>query len=503
MRRIAGVLVVVGVFGCGDNPASVPDAPVGAADAPEIAVTAECHELEAPSATPFATGADFSPATPGSLAGWSPDGRWFLTGVRVGPSSFHFAQSGSAIVIDRDAENPGTIDDTEIFQRTAFEREGSSYVVARRVSNRLSDGSLRAERAVCDGSSCRVCTARLIRAERNAGEGESSGISLLSEFAPATWDDGITFNVRVLGTLAYVIRGDGLHIVETADPANPVEVGHYQRTGDGYSNDVKLVETATKRYALIADFPVDVVDVTDPTAPVLALQIPQDAHTLAVEQRDNKVYAYFGNYDGTCPIYDVTNPAAPQKLGSYTSPGSIVHDLSVENGVAYLNAWEGGFVAVDYANPAQPQLVGRWADTPTATSHSNWTTTVGGRHIAIHGEETFGAHLNVVDIDPASPTFMQPIGEWKTRDWVSIHNLMAFGSKAYFTHYQDGIRVLDLSDPTAPTQLGYFNTWDPQADYATSAFFEGAVGLDVDLTRKLIFVADTPRGLLILRDATP
>ena len=44
---------------------------------------------------------------------------------------------------------------------------------------------------------------------------------------------------------------------------------------------------------------------------------------------------------------------------------------------------------------------------------------------------------------------------------------------------------------------------DPQADYTTSAFFEGAVGLDVDLTRKLIFVADSPRGLLILRDDTP
>ena len=76
---------------------------------------------------------------------------------------------------------------------------------------------------------------------------------------------------------------------------------------------------------------------------------------------------------------------------------------------------------------------------------------------------------------------------------------MAFGTKVYLTYYQDGVRVLDVSDPSRPTQLGYYNTWDPQADYTSSAFFEGAVGLDVDPARRLVFVADSPRGLLILR----
>ena len=62
--------------------------------------------------------------------------------------------------------------------------------------------------------------------------------------------------------------------------------------------------------------------------------------------------------------------------------------------------------------------------------------------------------------------------------------------------------VLDLSDPTQPKPLGYYNTWDPQADYTSSDFFEGSVGLDVDMTRHLVFVADSPRGLLILQDTT-
>jgi hypothetical protein len=248
---------------------------------------------------------------------------------------------------------------------------------------------------------------------------------------------------------------------------------------------------------------VDVVDVSNPANPTLVATIQEDAHTAAVEARGGKLYAYFGTYDGTCPIYDITDPEHPAKLGQFAVNGMLVHDLSIENGIAYLNAWDQGFVVVDYSNPAAPQQLGAWPKTPTRTSHSNWTTTINGRHIALHGEENYGAKLDLVDVDPAAPGFMKSFATWQTREWVSIHNLMAFGTKAYFTYYQDGVRVLDLSDPTQPKQVGYYNTWDPQAAYTSSDFFEAAVGLDVDMTRHLVFVADSPRGLLILRDDTP
>ncbi|MDB4955646.1 MAG: hypothetical protein JWO36_3215 [Myxococcales bacterium] len=468
-----------------------------------VGFTPACKSMPQP-AQPFTRAADFGPVTPGTLAGWDPGGRWFLTGIKVGSvSSFFFEKTGSQVIVDRDPSAPGTIDDDAVFQRSAFVQQGTSYIVAKRVSNRLADGTLRADRAVCDGGMCRVCTAKLIRATHNGNEGEGDRIALVGQLNDPSWGPGYTFNVRMKGTLAYLIRQDGLHIIETADPAHPVELGHYARTTPGYSNDVKIVDAGAKRYALIADYPSDVVDVTNPAAPQLAAQIPEEAHTVAVESRGAKIYAYFGNYDAKCPIYDVTNPAAPMKLGSYATTGSLVHDLSVENGIVYLNAWDAGFLIVDFTTPATPVLRGKFGPTPTLTSHSNWTTTVAGRHIALHGEEAYGAHLQVVDITAGSPTFMQPFASYKTRDYVSVHNIMAFGSKAYFTHYQDGVRVLDLSDPTQPALAGYYNTWDPQADYTTSGFFEGAVGLDVDLARHLIFVADSPRGLLILSDTTP
>ena len=114
----------------------------------------------------------------------------------------------------------------------------------------------------------------------------------------------------------------------------------------------------------------------------------------------------------------------------------------------------------------------------------------------MHGDEDFGAHLRTIGVDPACPTtFMQKIGELTLRPEVSIHNILAFGNTAYVAHYQDGVRIFDVSTPAAPQLTGWYNTWRGPGD----SFFEGAIGIDVDLDAGLIYVADHPRGLLILR----
>ncbi len=498
MQKLLLGLALVCVAACGDND---PGTDPPGTEAP--AVVPECHHVDGTAAS-FQKSSDLGPVVAGTLKTWDPDGRWFLTGTRVGGvSSFQFERRGSQVIVDRDTTRPGTIDDNEVFQRSMLANAmGEPLTITRRVSNLAADGTLRGERVVCQASGCTVCTATLIRATHNAGEGEGARLAMVGELNSPTWGPGYTFNVRVIGTIAYLIRQDGLHMIETADPAHPAELGSWSRAGDGYSNDVKLVEANGKRYAIIADYPSDVVDVTDPRMPRLVAQVPVEAHTLFTESRGGKLYAYFGAYDGKCPVFDISNPEAPVRLGTYDSLGSIVHDLMIDNGIAYLNAWEEGFHVVDYTNPSAPMLIGKWPQTPTRTSHSSWAFTSGGKKLALHGEEAYGAHLDIVDVQPGSPTFMTSIGTFKTRDWVSIHNVMVVGGRAYMSYYQDGVRVLDLSDPIKPKQLGYYNTWDPQADTTSSGFFEGAVGIDVDPARKLVFIADSPRGLIILRDET-
>jgi len=337
MRQLyALVPALAAVLGCGgDGGAPEPDA-ADLLTPPEFEIG--CDEIPQSGPDAFSAATDFGPVTPGTLTGWEADGRWFFTGARIGGvSSVHLERRGDQIIVDRDEETPGTIDNDAVFHRYEAGGEGSSFIIAKRVIDRRDDGSLRVDRAVCDGDVCRVCSARVILATRH-DDAERDKLTLVGELYGDDWEAGFTFNVRMVGTLAYLIRQDGLHIIETADPSNPVELGSWRRTGDGYSNDVKIVDAGNKRFAIIADTPVDIVDVTDPANPTLAAQITEEAHTLFTETRDGNTRAYFGNYDGTCPVWDVTNPAQPQKLGGYTSPGSIVHDLSISGGIAYLNA---------------------------------------------------------------------------------------------------------------------------------------------------------------------
>ncbi len=254
-----------------------------------------------------------------------------------------------------------------------------------------------------------------------------------------------------------------------------------------------------------------VIDVTDPAAPAEVAQFPDTGfdmvHTLAIEGDR----AYLADLVlGGLSVYDIADPAAPTLLGTYVDPGTglepgsiaFLHDLQVVDGLAYLCYWGAGVVAVDTtALPGGPvALVGRFADYPRRTSHSAWATEAGGRRIVLHGDEDLGAHLRILDGDRDGEGFLGLVAEYQTRPEVSIHNVMAQGDVGVLAYYQDGVRLLDLADPTAPTLLGHFATWPgPAAPGYGDMFFEGTVGVDVDPDRGLILVADSHRGLLVLQ----
>src|SRR5262245_15003818 len=204
----AGELAMLGDRGPPDNGTDVPE------------VVAACIDIPQPGAEPFMSGLDLGPVVAGTLGGWDPTGRWFLTGVRVGgASSYRFDLEGGALIVDRDRDNPATFDDSMIFQRARLPFNGQTYTIVKRVSNRGRDGTARAERVVCDGDNCRVCTARLERATWNEPS-ESERMSLVGEIG-GDWPPSFTVNVRVHGNYAYVVRFDGLYIVDISNLSAP------------------------------------------------------------------------------------------------------------------------------------------------------------------------------------------------------------------------------------------------------------------------------------------
>jgi hypothetical protein len=400
-------------------------------------------------------------------------------------------------------------------------REGQApRVVTLRACTIDSTGTVSGVYQFCAGDSCFPATL-IGRKVEPLDEPVSSGLTLISEYGgppDGAWrqNDHITVNVRVHAGMAYLARyGDGLRIVDLGALESPQERGHAPVAESLYEyyNDVKIIEGPDSRvYAIMASNlrGAVVIDVSDPDAPVEVTSFPDageasaglpSIHTLFVE--GTRAYLAY-TYDASLRIYDLSEPTQPQPLGGWRHPGvatlgGYLHDLYVENGRAYLNYWNLGMSIVDTVDdPQNPTLVGEYVDYGQTTSHSSWVTTVGARRVAVHGDEQYGAHVRIVDVDDDSVAFLDTLGSYQTRPEVSVHNILAHGDRAYVTYYQDGLRVLDLQDPGNPRVVAHYHTWPGAEPGYGDSFFEGAVGIDFDPVTGLIYVVDTHRGLFVL-----
>jgi hypothetical protein len=394
----------------------------------------------------------------------------------------------------------------ELFWRRAGSRTESarSFLACRRDGTDEMDGST----SLCTGGGCQVGQFHAVRLARRAGEGEASaGVAQVGEYG--AFHGGMSMNVRVDAARAVAVLaryGDGLRLLALAPGRDGKlairEIGHAspESAADGeFYNDVKLYEAAGRKYALAASSLHGAViwDITDASAPVLRGHVrgQDNVHTLFVAGTT----LYLANLQiGGLSIASIANPLAPVELGQYVldrasvQGASFVHDLFVTpgNGRVYLDYWGAGLVIVDASKPRRPVKLGQYAY-PRATNHSVSVTTLGGRIIALTGDEDFGAHARELDVtDPGHITL---VGEWgQDRPQVSIHNILIEGDRAYVAYYQDGLRVLSLSASAAPVELAYFNTWRGPGN----SFFEGAIG--VDKVGGQVYLADAQRGLIVV-----
>lgn len=494
-RVVSGAVIVIALVGCGGNDPVTPDA---GGMPPDAAVLPPLGEYDEPS--------DFSRdgCVPGSLAFTAP-------GIVHGRAAF--ADFTSTIQFRVDSASAGAIGGRpadrviitadDVFVHMTIEDVTRSVDLCARDAA----GNYTGHYARCNPDGCLLADVTIARRVDRLPEADAQGLSLLGELG-GPWEPGLSINVRVEDGIAYLARyGDGLRIIDVSDPTQPTELGHqaveFPDVGEIW-NDVKLASgPGGQRYALMGSdvAGVVVVDVTAPATPSIVAHFgtPPDGqaginiHTLYVSGGR----AYLANSDRGLEIWRVTDPSAPTKLGEWALNGYL-HDLFVRGDRAYLNYWGDGMQVLDVTDPASPQLLGAFADYGEDTSHSSWVFDTGGKAIALHGDEQFGAHLRLVDVTENTPGFTQQVGEWQTRPEVSIHNVMALGTLGVIAHYQDGVRVLDLANPAQPQLVAWFNTWPGYATGYGNSFFEGTVGVDVDPVTQRVYVADTHRGLLIL-----
>lgn len=281
-----------------------------------------------------------------------------------------------------------------------------------------------------------------------------------------------------------------------------------------------------REYALIGSGGLVVVDVTDPAQP------RQAAHLTTVPWFDIKTWQNYactvnGGPNGLGAVIDLSNPEAPQQVGTFPSshnifiddrgilyaeiPGLHIYDLRPDPTEPRL-LWrskdnDGHDAAVigsrlfdfhgysgtniyDITDPAMPQLLGAINDPAIQYHHSGWTDKT-GRYLFICDELSQHPNPDVTIWDIADPGNPQKVGS--IADSVNtVHNLYIIGDIAFVAYYTAGFRVYDVSQPAQPEMVAGYVTIAPG-----HRGFNGNFGVYPFAASGTLYVSDVQSGLYL------
>lgn len=225
------------------------------------------------------------------------------------------------------------------------------------------------------------------------------------------------------------------------------------------------------------------------------------------------------NFNGAFRSYTLTDPTI---LGSnYTLSGATrddyTHDASSltisdaraqtdcansdeNNCLVILDFNELSLRIWDHSNSNQTTELGASSYPNASYTHSGWWSE-DKQYVIVHDEldeQDFNLNTTLNIFDISSLTTPTLVGTWTGITAAVDHNGFVRGNRYYMSNYERGLTVLDITDPTTPIEVGFFDTY-PVSNNAT---FNGAWGVYPFLPSGNILVSDINSGLYILKDQT-
>ncbi|MCB0396169.1 MAG: choice-of-anchor B family protein [Flavobacteriales bacterium] len=214
------------------------------------------------------------------------------------------------------------------------------------------------------------------------------------------------------------------------------------------------------------------------------------AHILSRDVSNNSAFIYVSGTDSTGGVHilDVQNPENPVQVGLYAP--YYIHDCHVRGDWMYAAAiYNGTLDIVDISDRSNPVMVSQLVY-PGAFTHSSWTTEDG--HYLVVTDEIDGARAHIWDIsDPFNP---EQVASYSGNEASLVHNPYIKGSFSFFSHNTEGLRVVDITDPLCPAEVGYYDTYP-----GLSGGFHGLWSAYPFLPSGLILGGNREDGLYIWR----
>ncbi|HEX6048403.1 MAG TPA: Ig-like domain-containing protein [Gemmatimonadaceae bacterium] len=331
-----------------------------------------------------------------------------------------------------------------------------------------------------------------------------------SDFWPFTGKDGRDY--ALVGTWG----GDGwTYVFDITDQTNI-------RKTDSIQVDARVVNDVTvspdARYGVITREGasnrvngVVILDLSTPAHPTIASRFDQQLTGGVHNAFATNDYLYAISGGDKYVIIDVRDLTQPKYAGEYNHPNSRIHDVWVNDGIAYSSEWGTGVVAVDVGNgtyggtPQKPVLIGTFPTTSGA-SHEIFpyfqksTGKVylflgdevmsrkgkvweGTDYMATLGQaggvpQTSGGYTAIVDFtDPKHP---KQIARYEQPEFGS-HDIIVQDDVLYQAYYDGGLRVVDVSGELMGNlarqqrEIAVWKPYDPQGRTANAPFVMNAM----------------------------
>lgn len=196
-------------------------------------------------------------------------------------------------------------------------------------------------------------------------------------------------------------------------------------------------------------------------------------------------------------VLSLADPINPTLVYDYNYV-NYVHDIYVRNDTAYLNAPGKGLVVLDFNNPFAPLPLG---DLPfyvdQGYTHSGWLNEKGDVYILC--DENPSNRFKVCDVGNLSN--IEVLAATKPETYVATfpHNVMVRDGLAYFSYYNDGLQIYDISVPSEPKRIAYYDTYDGD----NFGEYRGAWGVYALFPSQRILISDRKNGLFLLKHTPP
>ena len=329
--------------------------------------------------------------------------------------------------------------------------------------------------------------------------------------------DSHSHKARVVGDLMIV------NVEQNMGPAG-------RKAADGAATQSSYGEGGFKLY-----------DVSNRSAPRLITHCKtfgRGVHRFDMDERHAYISTEMEGYVGNIlVIYDIRNPARPEEVSRWWMPGQHVaggeqptwvgrrnrlHHALRFGDELWAGCWHGGIAVIDVSDIRKPRTLGSYNYHPPFPEPSHTFMPVpqriGGRRIAVAIDEEDHAHsaeemarrrgrphgcLWVFDVTDLSR--MQPLAIYEVSELDSpwsraapgrfgAHQFQEHmdGTLVYCTWFSGGLRIVDVADPLAPQEVGYYIPEPAAGKIAPQTN-------DVDVDKNgLVYIVDRYAGFDIL-----